>query len=366
MKDFLVTSCFKWRRSNRGIEILTEALLKSHNVDFIKYPNYMHEFFKSEYEMGPKTTKINDHILTEIAPISIGIPYIEKLFNWAPKVIFDFLRNQTLNIYPNIEFNNYKNIILESGKPVFFIDSIPKSKNIIYRQSDPIELILSNNNSFIELEHKVLERADLVLTVNKKIMSFYKNNYPKYFSKMKLWKNGFQIPEYQNKVNPYNKNNNAVYLGLSPIDYKLLQFIADNHKDIDFHIIGPYKDKLNYENVKFHGFMNSEQYINYIKFADFAFVPYIYWDALEWVSVTSKFLLFMKFNLPIITMNYGNLKSLEKYGALLVNNKEEFSHKIKDIKKGDFESKHYNINISKYNKKNRINKLDEIFSNNFA
>jgi len=371
MKKFLVISSRDYSNSNRGMDILIDALLKYDNVDMINFFNIFYKLFNKNFNIGPVKFKINDNVLSKTSPISLGIPYINRVFSWVPNTIFNLLKYQTKNTYPKINFNNYENIILESGKPVFLIESIPNNSKLIYRQSDPIELILSKNKNYIELEHKVLEKADLILTVNNNIMNFYKNNYPHFYKKMILWKNGFQIPKINENTNPYKSykdKKNAVFMGLFNIDKKLINFIANQNPDIIFHIIGPY-NRLNLKwnqpnNVKYHGYMKPQNYISYIKHADFAFIPYQYKKSLEWFGMTSKFYLFMYFKLPIISVDYGNLKNCLHKSIYLAENKKDFNSCINLIRNNDFRKINYNINFDFFSKFKRSEKIIEIFKKN--
>lgn len=291
MQRYDVFSFLPYRQSNRGIDILIGLLIKNNKeVRIIKYPNYL-------------WTKDRDSKANEIYPISPFVGYKEKIFSSANRMLFKILSQMATITIPRILFDETEVVVLESGYPVFFLNKIPKSKKVIYRQSDPIELIGSKNKYYAEIERQAIERSDLTLVVNEKIFDYYKNKYPYLTNKMLVWRNGINISKTEKTINPYQQSTfNIVYMGLAPIREDVINAIAQKYSDIKIHLIGYTPRKITSSNIRTYGYLSPKEYMPFIEHADLALVPYDeQWPALEWGGVTSKIYLFMYYGLPILT-----------------------------------------------------------------
>jgi hypothetical protein len=291
MQQYDIFSFLPYRNSNRGIDVLIRLLLKNNKeVRVIKYPNYL-------------WTRGRNNKSDEIFPVSPLIGYKERICFRVSRPLFKILSGMATITIPKISFDKTEVVVLESGYPIFFLNKIPKTKKIIYRQSDPIELIGSKNRYFAEMERRTIERADLTLVVNAKIYEYYKKTYPLLTKKMVVWKNGINISKTNKTNNPYkNGSFNIVYMGLAPIREDVINAIGHKYPNIKIHIIGYKPRGIESPNIITYGYMSPEKYIPYIEHADLALVPYDeQWPALKWGGVTSKIYLFMYHGLPVLT-----------------------------------------------------------------
>lgn len=365
---FTLVSSTPWTPSNRGMDILAEMLVRNNQqVSLITFPNF-------PWSKSPITTSLNvcGKTIESLNPKSPFIGYIESLMWWSPRFLFHLLQKITTYTIPSIDFENTDIVILESGKPLLLLDKIPLGKKIIYRQSDPLELVLSKNPYFIELEHRIIKRADLTIVVRKSILKYYQEYYPELTKKMVVSVNGFNIPLSNIEYNPYYSNDRpkGVYLGYSPIDWKTLVALAENIKDAEFHIIGNCLSKIEanklkkYKNVILHGNMRPNKYIPYIKNADFAIIPYkLNWSGRKWIGLNSKYLMFMFFGLPIVSYRVGALDEFNNLDILFCDTQKEFVEAVKKIASRP-QKLNYDINWAYYSKEGRMAELKAILSEN--
>lgn len=356
----LVVSGIPWGQSNRGIDILTETLLdKGFRVDHMVFPVYKNIKRVSGDKAKGEIYRVKPN---QIFAGKTYLPYDEDTMYFLPSIAMRIIHNAHLKSVNMIDFKKYNLIVLESGKPVMLVDLTPHNTILIYRQSDPVWM-LYRNKYLLKYEEKTIERADLVLVVRQ----IFKNYIPKKFYKKTLvWVNGFSIPDNFLDVNPYKSGTkNGVYLGFSPLDYKTVKKISEDHKDCQFHIIGTEPSKLfgkkirRLKNVHFYGYLRPYEYIRYIKYADFSFMPSLVSNNIfNFVGLTSKFLLSMYFNLPIISYKVGNEAEFDNLPVFFASSPEDFSKKISYIKK--MSKIHYNIDYSFFNREGRKKELLEI------
>jgi hypothetical protein len=248
--------------TNRGIDIIIDYLKEEHHdIDIYIYPI-------SISNKKVINNRVNDHIYAKYSPIN----YYEKLMKYLPYKLTKLLFEYIYNITSTINFNIYDLIIIESGYGIPLISKIPGDKKIVYRQSDSMELIITKNKFLIECEKELIRRAKITLVPNNRIFCYYLN---KGVKNIKLWENGFRRSPINSRLNnPYKSGSiNGFYMGLYPIDIKLLDFLANHHKDIDFHIIGPHKNITKSKNIHYYGYLGLKDYSRYLQYSDFSIIP---------------------------------------------------------------------------------------------
>lgn len=355
----LVVSSIPWSNSNRGIDIFCQALAEEgHNVTHLLFP---------VYKMKKKPTPSSGKFIQQIYANSILIPYDDDTMFWLPKIAMKLIHYSHIKNIKEISFTSYDLIVIESGKPLFLIDIIPKKVSLIYRQSDPVWMLMKSKY-LRELEKKAIRKSNLVLIVRDLFL-----NYIDFDSRNKVftWKNGFNVSIPGKIGNPYFQNGlkKAVYLGFTPIDYRTLDYISLIHSDVEFHIIGnrclSYSEMRKLKkrkNIFIHGYMHPKDYLPYIKHADFAIVPYNKrMKAFKFVGLSSKYLLFMYFNLPIVSYKPGAIEEFRDLPVLFAEDIDEFSKQV-DIAK-EIGKVNYDIDFNYYSYNGRKKELLEILEN---
>lgn len=352
MKKILVASSLPYSQSNRGIDIITEALIDMNmNVTHLTFPS-KEAFLKDNKNF------------TQLGIKGRKIAYYERIMKNFPKNITQYFINQTIKPLKNFNFSDYDYIILESGKPIFLIDLIPDKVPIIYRQSDSVKYILSRNKLFQSYEEKIIDKAYKIIVVREIFKNLLND---KYKEKTFVIPNGFNIPDDYEDYNPFRTNNNIIYLGYTTIDFKTVYYICKNNPEIHIHIIGRplvkkqiNKLKRKFSNFHYYGTMNAIQYNKYLKYSDLAIVPYKKDKKLEFIGLNSKYLNFMYFKLPIVSYKVGQLDEFNGSKVFFVENKREFSIKIKENigKKIDYSE---SIDFKSLSKKELIKKYQSLF-----
>ena len=359
MKKILVASSLQYSQSNRGIDIITQALLDMDmNVTHLTFPS------KEAFLKGNKN-------FTQLGIKGRKIAYYERIMKNFPKNITQYFINQTIKPLKNFNFSDYDYIILESGKPIFLIDIIPKNIPIVYRQSDSVEFIISKNSLFHLYEKKLIERSQKVITVNR---YFYNNLKNIYGEKICLITNGFDLNEEKQITlkNPYKeeKNIKALYFGLFPLSFEDVSHVLKKFKHITFYFIGPklftkkeQKKLFKNENFKYLGYMKNENIQSYIKYSDFIFIPYKDSYKLNYSGLTSKYLLAMYYEKPIISKKIGLIDDFKNTEVMFYEDFVSLDNFIGKMKK-DYKII-YKINFNIFNKNNKILEYKIFFENLF-
>ncbi len=314
--------------SQRGINVLTSALAEhGENVSFFTFPTYPWDCVSKkrrcllkglDVDLGIEEASVKN--FTKIIPI----PYSSsRLPSKIKKTFFQFFEYSHVKPLLDININNYDMVIIESGKGVF-LEKFLQGPKIIYRQSDPVEFYLDKD--LAKYERRLIQKADLTLIVNQAILQKYQEEAPDLTKNMVLWENGFFVPEKGTYCNPYKTSPNAVYFGLFPINWEAIVVLANRMPTLMIHIFGPLTKPFDLpRNIIFHGYKPHSLIIHYMKFADVFIVPYEdIPERLALIEKTSKLLLAMYFNLPIIASPFSYADRLAKYGVCISNSLEEF------------------------------------------
>ena len=353
MKKILVASSLPYSQSNRGIDIITEALIDMNmNVTHLTFPS--------------KETFLKDNKnFTQLGIKGRKIAYYERIMKNFPKNITQYFINQTIKPLKNFNFSDYDYIILESGKPIFLIDLIPDKVPIIYRQSDSVKYILSRNKLFQSYEDRIINKSQFIITVNSFFYEQLKMEFP---TKIELIRNGINIPKNSVLSNPYKYEGKvkALYFGLFPLDYKDVLYSVTKFQNTDFHFIGPKIFSIfelntlkKYPNFFYYGHQDNETINSFLKYSDFVFIPYKNSYKLRYFGLTSKYLISMYYNKPIISKKIGLINEFKDLNVLFYENKDELDKCLKKLNK-DYQV-FYNLDFNKFSKEAKIKEYKDFF-----
>jgi len=321
----LLVSAYPYTQTGRGMDVLTNVFeIQGWDTTHLIFPNVLYTIKK----------KIKfDSVVRELLSRFAVIPYLDRLMYWFPKQLFYLYLKYAVSKVDFIDWLKYNYVILESGKPLFLLDVIPESVKIIYRQSDSVRLVLGKGKWYIDLEDRVCQRAERIITVK----DYYRNNLPlSSRDKAVTIRNGFSIPEEKIYINPYiERTKNVVYVGLTPLDPKTLDLLCKENKNIEFHIFGSCLKIWQHRrlsintNFHFYGFCPRDEYLPYLAYADAAIFPFKYFPGMDHVGFTSKYLNFMYFKLPIVSYLTGNRDEFSPYPIHLPQSPEDFSSRLR-------------------------------------
>lgn len=363
---YAIVSSTPWSPSNRGMDILTEMLVvNNQEVRFVRFPVMPWSKPDKEKRVSIKVRGRQINYDDIICPF---VGYVERYMSWIPDKIFGATKKIMNFTIPPISFRKDDVVVLESGKPLFLLERIPADKILIYRQSDPVELVLSKNNSYAILERKAIEKSLFTIVVSQKIFDWYVENYPALARKMIVSVNGFSTSECLSS-NPYNKGTrNGIYVGYARIDSSVVNQLCRAFRFIDFHIIGKCISRSDLrtlgklKNFHYHGNLHPVEYTPYISNADFAFVPYHSdLSVIRWSGLTSKYLIFMYYGLPIVSSIVGFQEEFEDLKVIFASSVDEFVRSVGKVVCSNFAKINYDINWERFCKQGRFKELTMIF-----
>jgi hypothetical protein len=350
---FLVVSDREYKKTSRGIDIITTSLAEKNNlIDHLV-------FFKRTL-IPEKQIKSNIRQLYFFD--SLGL-YRDKMRQFLPGFILRLYFSYIIKRQKQIDFSVYDWVILESGYPIYF--SLVLTNKIIYRLSDPPEIAFNSNRCFYrKLESYTIQKSIFVSSAIKE--SFYPNEYSNKFS---YWHSGYK-PIHSEKNSIIKKE--FIFMGGGEIDFSLIKKISNNHPDYIFNIVGAFKKRNIGNNVIFHGYLEYNEYQKFILNSSVCIIPYSkrFSNQLRRCHFTAKILLPMSLGIPILLKNYGTLQHSDNEKKLFVyKNHKEALALLKEIL-GNIKSCKLNREISRetqnfllpQNSENQLIKLDKVFS----
>ena len=202
---------------------------------------------------------------------------------------------------------------------------------IIYRPSDALKLFSAIPNPD-EFEVNMIKAADIVGCVDENHVNYYRGlveGLPGEQAKVKLFRNPITTQAdiaTAETFKPVEHKPSVVYVGVSFVDFELIDYAAARNKEATFYIIGP--SEKSHDNVVYTGMLTEEEYSKYLLTASVGITP----AKLQAVyGYTRKIIKYMKYLLPIVatwTDNYLNIP-----GLFCVDTQEEFAQKISDCLK---------------------------------
>ena len=371
MKNKIVFLTFhNWETKRQGgFHKFAESFAeKGWEVFFFSVPRPYYSYFKKDERLNKEvllklskgvTYNVGKGVVHNITLPTLAIP--GALRNFLPEKLVHYFEISSLkhvNRYFKNTFNNATHFVFESNEAVLYYNKIKKlfpEAKIIYRPSDPI---CANANAYVklkELEKELLEKADLVLLVNKENKNTIVKNYSYLQNKqhIKILNNGVDIAAFKKeypKPSILKKVNTLVYVGARDIDWDMVVEAASIEKKLNFIIICPevpnqnflaYSQKSN-TNLFFINGISPKQVPSYITNADVVIVPNPKnrHKNKNW-GITAKYLQAMAAKKPIIAYHDGDY--LLDYEIEPVYTTQDFLTKAKQYLKTPVVNYSYNL-----------------------
>lgn len=359
-KKVLLVSPYPYTQTGRGMDVLSGLFEEEGwETTHLTFPHVLYT---------PKKKDLFSTSVTELQGRFTLIPYIDVLMKWFPRWLFRLYQKYAVSKVFFIDWKSYDYVVLESGKPLFLLDTIPDDVTLIYRQSDSVRMVLGKGKWYIDLEDRICLRAQEILIVK----DYYRSSLPESTrDKATEIRNGFAIPNDADFENPYSsESRNAVYVGLTPLDSRTLALLCTKNPDIHLHIFGnclrPWQlVKLKkYQNFHFYGFQPWNLYMKYLKHADAAIFPFKHFSGMDHVGFTTKYLNFMYFRLPIVSYLTGEKSEFDGLPIRFPENSEEFNRNVRQAVDGgpveyDFNFEFYSMEGREREYRDFINSLRE-------
>lgn len=292
----------------------------------------LHEIFTNYFIYTPFT----------LIPPFKKLPFI---FYWIIKIWHIFTLPNFKNMLKNYDFLNVDTLVIDNFVFLPLINII-KYKKLIVRVTDRLEGF-GVGAAAIKAEEYLIKKADKVIYTSSNL-----KNYIEKFNKSCFYlPNGVDFNKFQKK---YDKPDFfctiakpvAVYVGAieSWFDFDLLDYVADELKDVHFLVIGAVKFKPNNfdqiqsrENVTFYGKVDNSLVASFLKFSDVGIIPFrLDMDLVHSISPL-KLYEYSAAGLYTVATKWRELKQLNS-PALLAKSKEDFVEYIKkslDLNRGD-------------------------------
>lgn len=292
----------------------------------------LHEIFTNYFIYTPFT----------LIPPFKKLPFI---FYWIIKIWHIFTLPNFKNMLKNYDFLNVDTLVIDNFVFLPLINII-KYKKLIVRVTDRLEGF-GVGAAAIKAEEYLIKKADKVIYTSSNL-----KNYIEKFNKSCFYvPNGVDFNKFQKK---YDKPDFfctiakpvAVYVGAieSWFDFDLLDYVADELKDVHFLVIGAVKFKPNNfdqiqsrENVTFYGKVDNSLVASFLKFSDVGIIPFrLDMDLVHSISPL-KLYEYSAAGLYTVATKWRELEQLNS-PALLAKSKEDFVEYIKkslDLNRGD-------------------------------
>ncbi|WP_297944283.1 glycosyltransferase [uncultured Campylobacter sp.] len=276
------------------------------------------------------------------------IPPFKKLpsqFYWFIKIWYIFTLPNFKNMLKNYNFLNVDILVIDNFVFLPLINII-KYKKLIVRVTDNLSGF-GVGAAAIKAEEYLIKKADKVIYTSSNL-----KNYIEKFNKNCLYlPNGVDFNKFQKE---YDKPDFfytitkpvAIYVGAieSWFDFGLLDYIAEELKDVHFLVIGAIKFKpdnfdqiRSRENITFYGKVDNDLIASFLQFSDVGIIPFrLDMDLVHSISPL-KLYEYSAAGLHAVATKWQELEQLDS-PALLASSKEDFVRYIKkslDLSKSD-------------------------------
>lgn len=267
MKILLLSGHYYNSKRKAGFHFLANEYAKmGFEVVFVTVPFSLFSIINQDYRLMEK--KFINNLFSNIYFSDIKSIINFTLFHPTNRKFLDKNIMFKLNKRVKKEIIDANYIIFESNHSLYFYDEIeqinPEAKKI-YRVSDDITQ-LNFPKSLENIEKRIINKFDLVSVPTEIIF----NRLSKFSPNIKIHYHGINKEIFDKEYkNPYNKKyKNFIFVGNSHIDYKFLDIASKLNKNYLFHIIGPFEQKVQGDNIIYYGYMPFEETVKYIKYAD--------------------------------------------------------------------------------------------------
>ena len=176
---------------------------------------------------------------------------------------------------------------------------------MIYRVSDDVRILRSTHPRLVELEQEI---APLFHTVSVPC-AWMLGKFPG-LPTLRCDRHGLDTAAFDAvEGSPYEAGTkNAIFVGTGYLDLDCIASSAKGVPECSFHIIGPMKNSINIQNVRFYGEVPFSKTLPYIKFADVGFLTLRYLkESSKSFSDSLKTIQYRYCGLPIVSPDFINL-----------------------------------------------------------
>ncbi|OAA94194.1 glycosyltransferase [Clostridium coskatii] len=339
-----------------------ESFSKEHYDVLWLCPVYNELIYLKDKDLYKKRKGINKKPFKKIDSISTYAPYSLILYgNYKflnTKLINKLSIDLTLpNLYKTLSENKFQEVDILWITNIKYYPLIQnvKYKKLIYRCSDNQEEFNTTCKSMVEIENEIIKKSDIVFVTSRNLIEKKR----KVREDLVYLPNGVELNNFirDKYVMPKEFKNNprkkCIYIGA--IDYwfdlKLVKKCADNLKNIDFYLIGPWKIDLSslkkYDNIHLLGKKDYKEIPNYLYYSDVSIIPFEV-SALTDSITPIKLYEYMSVGLNVVSTNFKEMEHINS-PAYIGKNYNEFCDYILLAIQNKEKNKEKNIEFAKSN-----------------
>lgn len=342
-KAVLITSHFRDSKRKAGFHNIADALLKkNYEVLFLTgNASYIHHL-KGDYRAelinrSPLNKLINDPgnlkrfiRFTTLHPVNYKNSVLNKIFLPSVKKY-----GKALEGYDELsEYIRDSDIfVFESFPGLLWFDHFKKlnpDAKFVYRVSDDLRQ-LKKHPYIIEHENKIIKNFDLISVPSEYFLKLFPGG------NVKLHHHGIAKELFDAASEDPYKNSDKfkfVFTGNAYLDKDFLRIANEVSPDDEFHVLGPFKENRNNPKIIYHGEMDFQKTIPFIKFADAGLHTLEYTKGAESFSDSLKVIQYTYCRLPVIAPVF--IKSpRNNFIYYLPDDKESIKKAIENAKKFD-------------------------------
>lgn len=317
----LLVSAYPFSHSSRGMDVLTTAFEREGWItSHLTFPRVFYT-----PDIRPPVDSWVNCMVSELS----WLPYVDRFMRWFPSRLFHMVRRlNTKTVRHAVDWSVYDLVVLESGKPLMLLPEIPAAIPVAYRQSDSVRLVLGRGVEYVALEDDVFRRAIRIILKKSLYIDFIPEEYR---GKSVTVENGMALPEPGDKTTPFEPGyRNVVYVGLHPLESETLRMLLERYPEIHFHVAGPCLRKTSirklrrFSNFKYYDYLSKEDYMPMLEHADAAMFPFVRTETMKWFGLTSKFLHFMYYRLPVVSFPTGLPGEFDDLPVYFAEDRQEF------------------------------------------
>lgn len=261
---------------------------------------------------------------------------------WVNSLNQYFVRKKLKKQLDDLKFNNP--ILIIGSAHILPIIDVFNADKIIYHCSDDYSLVPSFPKSFHNIEKKLINICDLVVTTADEL----KKAKIKYNANTISIPNGVDIKHFKKTQNIKTEIHNDLKLFSKPIigyigtifrwiNQDWVEYAAIENKSYNFIFIGPITTNIiklqKINNIYFLGPKPYSQLPSLLKAFSVATIPFVI-DGVTLKASPIKFYEYLASGIPIVSTDLPDLKDFSKV-ASLVKNKEQFSSSLREVIKND-------------------------------
>ena len=281
IRKVLILSFHAFNSPNKaGFHFIAEEYSKNKRVIFVttglslfsRLKNDPRYYLAIESGSNKKIIKDNDSSVEFFSPVTLFHPIYFRI-KLLDKVLYNLFKGYGSRVgLIEKEILSSDLIIVESCYGIMWLNFLFKKgllfdKKIIYRVSDSLNIL--RVSSLLKVEEAFFLKNQVPFLVSCPSESIY-HELSNLHHNVRIHHHGISIDKLSSvELSPYKcETKNAIFVGMSRIDYEAINVLANSYPDFNFHLIGNINFIFELKNIHNYGILRYEDTIKYIQHAD--------------------------------------------------------------------------------------------------